>query len=303
LPEHTLSGKALAYTMGADYLEQDIVATRDDELVVLHDIHLDRVTDVAKRFADRHRNDGRYYVRDFTLEEIRSLRVNDRCNADGSAVYPGRYEPDGEIFRVHTFAEELAFIDELRESFEQPVGIYPEIKRPAWHKKEGFDISTVFLATLGQYGYASYSDPVYVQCFDATELVRIRRDLDCEMKLIQLIGENAWGESTTNYDALRSNRGLQRLAKTVDGIGPWVNRLYRVRKRVGRIQDSGLVSRAHAAGLAVHPYTFRQDDLPPGFKSFRELLEFVFDKLCVDGVFTDFPDLVKDHLDLKSCGG
>lgn len=303
LPEHTLSGKALAYTMGADYLEQDIVATRDDELVVLHDIHLDRVTDVAERFADRHRNDGRYYVRDFTLEEIRSLRVNDRCNADGSAVYPGRYEPDGEVFRVHTFAEELAFIDELRESFEQPVGIYPEIKRPAWHKKEGIDISTVFLATLGQYGYASYSDPVYVQCFDATELVRIRRDLDCEMKLVQLIGENAWGESTTNYDELRSNRGLQRLAKTVDGIGPWVNRLYRVRKRVGRIQDSGLVSRAHAAGLAVHPYTFRQDDLPPEFKSFRELLEFVFDKLCVDGVFTDFPDLVKDHLDLKSCGG
>ena len=289
--------------MGADYLEQDIVATRDDKLVVLHDIHLDRVTDVAERFANRHRDDGRYYVRDFTLEEIRSLSVNDRCNADGSAVYPRRYKPDGEIFRVHTFAEELAFIDELKESFGRPVGIYPEIKRPAWHKKEGVDITTVFLTILGQYGYSSHSDPVYVQCFDAAELLRIRRDLDCEMKLVQLIGENAWGESTTNYNELRSTRGLQRLAKTVDGIGPWVNRLYRVRDRDARIQDTGLVSRAHAAGLAVHPFTFRQDDLPPGFESFQELLMFVFGKLCVDGLFTDFPDLVRDHLDSKSCDG
>ncbi len=301
LPEHTLPGKALAYTMGADYLEQDIVATRDDELVVLHDIHLDRVTNVAERFAGRHRDDGRYYVRDFSLQEIRSLRVNDRSNADGSPVYPGRFQADGEIYRVHTFAEELAFIADLKESGGRPVGIYPEIKRPAWHKKEGIDISTDFLTTLGQYEYTSYNDPVYIQCFDAAELLRIRKDLDCDMKLIQLIGENSWGESTTNYDELRSTRGLQRLARTVDGIGPWVNRLYRVRHRDGRIQDSGLVSRAHAAGMAVHPYTFRQDDLPPGFESFRELLRFVVDELSVDGLFTDFPDLVKTYLGAKSC--
>ncbi len=287
--------------MGADYLEQDVVATRDDKLVVLHDIHLDRVTDVAERFAGRHRDDGRYYVRDFSLDEIRSLSVNDRTNADGSPVYPGRYEADGEIFRVHTFAEELAFISELQESVGRPVGIYSEIKRPAWHRQEGFDISTDFLATLGQFNYDSYNDSVYIQCFDAAELVRIRRDHDCEMKLIQLIGENAWGESTTNYDELRSNRGLQRLAKTVDGIGPWVNRLYRVRDRDGQIRDSGLVSRAHAAGLAVHPFTLRQDDLPPGFDSFRELLSFVFDKLNVDGVFTDFPDVVNEHLGTSIC--
>ena len=91
--------------------------------------------------------------------------------------------------------------------------------------------------------------------------------------------------------------------RTVDGIGPWVNRLYRVRHRDGRIQESGLVSRAHAAGLAVHPYTFRQDDLPPGFESFRELLKFVIDELSVDGLFTDFPDLVKTHLGASAADG
>ena len=282
--------------MGADYLEQDVVATRDDELVVLHDIHLDRVTDVAARFANRHRDDGRYYVRDFTLQEIQTLHVHERRNADGSFVYPGRHQPDGDVFRVHTFAEELAFINDLKESVGRPVGIYPEIKRPAWHRNEGIDISTDFLATLDQYEYSAYGDPVYVQCFDASELVRIRQELGCEMKLVQLIGENAWSVSTTNFDQLRSTRGLQRLAKTVDGIGPWINRLYSVRNSDGQIQDSGLVSRAHDAGLAVHPYTFREDDLPPGFGSFRELLTFAVADLSVDGLFTDFPDLVKAHL-------
>ena len=82
LPEHTFPAKALAYSMGADYLEQDVVATSDDELVVLHDIHLDRVTNVHTLFPERHRPDGRYYVRDFALDEIRQLLVHERCNAD-----------------------------------------------------------------------------------------------------------------------------------------------------------------------------------------------------------------------------
>ena len=83
LPEHTLAAKAMAYAMHADYLEQDVVATRDDELVVLHDIHLDRVTDVADRFPGRARSDGRYYVRDFDLVEVYELRVTERLNDAG----------------------------------------------------------------------------------------------------------------------------------------------------------------------------------------------------------------------------
>jgi len=294
LPEHTLPAKALAYTMGADYLEQDVVATRDDELIVLHDIHLDRVTDVATRFAGRARPDGRYYVRDFTLDEIKQLIVHERTNADGTLVYPGRCEPADEVFHVHTFAEELTFIAELQANEGRPIGIYPEIKRPAWHRDEGVDITPLFLSVLREFGYESHGDPVYVQCFDDQELVRLRDTHKCELKLIQLIGENEWSEAATDFDRLRSTDGLKQLAKRVDGIGPWINRLYR-QCSDGRIEDSGLVARAHDEGLAVHPFTFRIDDLPPGFGSFAELMLFAVDELFIDGLFTDFPDLAKAH--------
>lgn len=296
LPEHTLAAKALAYAMGADYLEQDVVATRDDELVVLHDIHLDRVTDVAERYPGRARDDGRYYVRDFDLAEIRTLAVHERRNADGTPVYPGRFDSGDERFRVVTFSEEIEFAHLLERAHGRPVGIYPEIKRPAWHRDEGIDVTPAFLAILEEHGYRNHSDPVYVQCFDAGELRRIRHDLGCSLKLVQLIGENSWGEAATDYDALRGKRGLERLAKTVDGIGPWVNRLYRLRGRDGHLSSSGLVERAHEAGLAVHPYTFRSDDLPEGFANIDALLSFCIRELSIDGLFTDFPDHVARFL-------
>lgn len=295
-PEHTLPAKALAYAMQADYLEQDVVATRDDALVVLHDIYLDRVTNVAACFPGRARADGRYYVRDFYLPEIKTLSVHERATADGTPVYPKRYKSGGEVLRVQTFAEELQFVEALMASNGRSVGIYPEIKRPAWHREQGIDITPLFLDVLRDFGYCQHSDPVYVQCFDPSELRRIRHDLGCALKLIQLIGENSWGESQANYGELRSQRGLNRLAGTVDGIGPWINRLYRLRSRDGRLSSTGLVRRAHDAGLAVHPYTFRSDDLPQGFGTFEALLAFCTKELAIDGLFTDFPDQVSKFL-------
>lgn len=290
LPEHTLPAKALAYAMGADYLEQDVVATRDDALVVLHDIYLDRVTDVASRYPARSRSDGRYYVRDFDLAELRRLKVHERTDIEGSPVYPGRFSSSEETFRIQTFAEELEFVRSLQAAHGRTVGIYPEIKRPEWHRREGTDIAPEFLRVLADYGYREHSDPVYVQCFDAKELRRIRHDMDCRLKLVQLIGEDSWGESPTHFANLRTQRGLDRLARTVDGIGPWLQRAYRLRRGDGQIRATGLVQRAHKAGLAVHPYTFRADELPEGFGSFDELLACFVDNLAIDGLFTDFPD-------------
>jgi glycerophosphoryl diester phosphodiesterase len=295
LPEHTLPAKALAYAMGADYLEQDVVATRDDELVVLHDVHIDRVSNVADVFPDRARLDGRYYVRDFTLAELSTLSVWERMDADGRTVYQDRFPGRSGNFRIHTLAAEIELVQGLNASSNRRIGIYPEIKRPAWHREEGVDVATLMLEVLERYGYRNRDDPVYVQCFDADEIVRLRRKLGTDLRLIQLIGENDWAESDTDYEALRTAAGLRRIADVADGIGPWLEHIYRLDGATPR--SSGLVEAAHAAGLAVHPYTFRLDSLPPGFASFDALVRFVLGDLGADGLFTDFPDLVRRVVD------
>lgn len=289
LPEHTLAAKTLAHEMGADFLEQDLVASRDDQLVVLHDIHIDRVTDVARRFPGRERRNGRFYVRDFDLDELRTLQVWERMNADGSPVYPQRFPVMTGNYRVNTLSEEIELVQKLNAETGRQVGIYTEIKRPAWHRKEGVDIAPAMLDTLGEFGYEHRDDPVFVQCFDDAELRRIKNDLNCSLKLVQLIGRNSWREADTDYRRLVTVDGIAELAETVDAIGPSIAHLYK-RKR-GQPVSSGLAKLAHEAGLLVHPYTFRADDLPAGFASFEDLMRFFANEIRVDGLFTDFPDL------------
>ena len=132
LPEHTLPAKAMAYAQGADYLEQDLVMTKDDELIVPHDHYLDRVTDVAKRFPDRARKDGRYYAIDFTLAEIKSLKFTEGFEIEnGKKPYKNirvvfRWEKSD--FRIHTFQEELEFIQGLKPFHRKKYRDLPEIK-------------------------------------------------------------------------------------------------------------------------------------------------------------------------------
>jgi glycerophosphoryl diester phosphodiesterase len=292
LPEHTLEAKAFAYALGADYIEQDVVATRDDELVVLHDIHLDRVTNVAERFPDRKRKDGRYYARDFDLAEIKLLNVWERRKADGKTpVFPRRFPTGQGNFRVPTLQEEITLVQGLNHSTGRNIGIYPEIKSPAWHKTENVDLSALVLQVLHEYGYKNRADSVFLQCFDATEVRRIREDLGCELKMVQLIGENSWGESDTDYEPLKTAAGLARLAETVEGVGPWIGHLIRMADIDGHPVSTGFVSAAHAAGLQVHPYTFRADELAPGFESLQEMVRWFADELKIDGLFTDFTDI------------
>lgn len=292
LPEHTLEAKALAYAFGADYLEQDVVASRDDRLVVLHDIHVETVTDVAERYPDRLRDDGHFYARDFDLVELKTLNVHERRGQDGvQAVFPGRFPTAKGHFSIATLAEEIEMIQGLNQSSGREVGIYPEIKSPAWHRHEGVDISRLLLDTLSEYGYSSKEHAVFVQCFDASEVVRLRHELGCQLKLVQLIGENSWGESATDYEALKTTQGLQGIARVADAIGPWAQQLYAAAEIDGQPVSTGLVSKAHAAGLLVHPYTFRADALFPGFEAFAGMVEWFVTNLGVDGIFTDFPDL------------
>ena len=296
LPEHTLAAKTLAHEMGADYLEQDIVASRDDELIVLHDIFLDSVTNVAEQFPGRQRDDGRFYVRDFDLAELRELSVWERMKPDGSAVYPDRYPTRSGHFRMNTLAEEIELVQRLNEESGRQAGIYVEIKRPAWHKEQGVDISPALLQLISDQGYGERSDPVFVQCFDPAEVRRLRKELDCPWKLVQLIGENDWQEAEADYPGMLTPEGLAAVAETADSIGPWVRQLYEFTSIDGELVSSGVVEAAHSAGLTVHPYTFRVDDLPEGFTSFGDLVRFCATELNVDGLFTDFPDKTRELL-------
>ena len=295
LPEHTLEAKRLAFEMGADYVEQDLVATRDNELLVLHDIHLDRVSDVALKFPDRKRSDGRYYTRDFDLAEIKTLSAWERMNADGTAVYPGRYPAQRGNFQFNTLAEEIELVRELNREHGKNVGIYPEIKRPAWHKEQGIDLAPLLLDVLERYGYES-TDPVFVQCFDAAEVKRLRNELECPYPLVQLIGENAWNESPTDYAALRTEEGIHDVANYADAIGPHMSQLVTLTEVDGVPVVGDLGQYARDNDLQVHPYTFRADDLPAGFTNFDDLVTFFASNVGVDGLFTDFPDQVLEIL-------
>ena len=221
LPEHTLAAKAMAYAQAADYIEQDLVMTKDDELLVLHDIHLDRVTDVAAVYPGRQRSDGRFYAIDFTLAEIRALRVLARFKIEdgvASPVFPDRYPLGAALFRVPTFAEEIELIQGLNHATGSVVGIYPEIKNPAFHRSEGKDISAAVLKALKHYGYSDMDDKVFLQCFDAEETQRIHDDLlpamAMKLPLVQLLG------SEEEYGWMLSADGMQKVATYASGIGP-----------------------------------------------------------------------------------
>jgi glycerophosphoryl diester phosphodiesterase len=291
LPEHTLEAKSLAHGMGADYVEQDVVLTQDDVPIVLHDVHLDTVTDVANKYPDRKRDDGRYYAIDFTLDEIKTLRVSERFNPKtGLAVYPHRFPVRTSRFEVPTLAEEIELIQGLNRSTGREAGLYPEIKAPAWHRAQGKDISRIVLDVLNRYGYDNHDDRIFVQCFDAAETRRLRDEFGTKLPLIQLIGENSWKESTTDYDRLRTEAGLREIAGYADGIGPSLKHILTGFDAEGRPVLTDLVTLAHGQQLAVHPYTFRTDELPRGIADFDALLGLFVDGAGIDGLFTDFPD-------------
>lgn len=298
LPEHTLAAKALAYGQGADYIEQDLVMTADDELIVLHDHHLETVSNVRSVYPQRARNDGRFYVIDFTLAELRALEIYERFDEyDGvrTPVYADRFPLHRSSFRINTFAEEIELIQGLNQSTGRNVGIYPEIKSPAFHRSEGKDISVAVLQVLKDYGYTSASDAVFLQCFDALEVLRIHDTLmpqhQMDIALFQLIG------SAAEFDPLLSDDGLAKIATYVDGIGPSMTRIVAPNSTRSDLQISDLVERAHKHGLLVHPYTFRRDQLPSYVDNYDELLDIFLDEADVDGVFTDFPDITREYLD------
>ena len=298
LPEHTLEAKAMAYAQGSHFIEQDLVMSKDDHVIVLHDHHLDTVTNVSDVFPDRARADGQYYVVDFTLAELRTLAVSERFKlTDGAkaAVFEQRFPLEKSSFRIATLAEEIELIQGLNKSTGRSVGIYPEIKSPAFHRGEGKDISVAVLKVLKTYGYDEQQDRVFLQCFDDNELQRIRGELFAAMNitvpLVQLLGAGP------EFRAALTPAGMEMVASYADGIGPAMQLIVESGSVAGKLKISNLVELAHDQGLVVHPYTFRRDRLPAYADDYDDLLKIFLDDIGVDGVFTDFPDLTVEYIE------
>ena len=273
LPEHTLPAYALAHGMGADFIEPDLVLTRDRHLICLHDIYLQETTNVERLFPDRARDDGRWYAADFTLDEIRRLQADERLD--------GRFPKGASRFAVPAFTEMIELVQGLNERTGRAVGIYPEIKAPAWHRAEGLPIEEALLEVLGRYGYLEDDAPVFLQSFEEESLRRLRA-LGSGLRQVFLMAE------VDQYLPFLSAGGMAGITEFATGIGPAKTMLER---------QPELIGWAHDAGLLVHPYTFRADQVPDRDDSHEaELRRYLFD-LGVDGVFTDFADRARAVLD------
>ncbi len=299
LPEHTLEAKAMAYALGPDYIEQDVVMSKDDVLVILHDHTLETTTDVAQKFPGRHRADGHYYAIDFTLDELKSLIVTERFDPKtGKAVFEGRFPvKTGIDFRIPTLREEFELIKGLNKSTGNTVGVYVEVKEPAFHEKSGKDIMGATIKMMEEYGYNSMSAKSILQIFDY-EAVKNARAKGWKGELCMLVDMD--GQMLKNdkerHKWLLTPEGIADVAKYATIYAPWFSHMA-VPSADGKsyvINDVAKNARKH--GMKVHTWTHRTDKPLAGFKDSEAVLNCAFKELKVDGIFSDFCGQVVDYL-------
>ena len=335
LPDHTLEGYKKAIAMGADFIEPDLVATQDGVLVARHEPNITGTTDVSQRaeFAQRKTKkmvDGveeeGWFASDFTLAELKTLRAIQPL-ADRDPQFNGQ-------FQIPTFVEVLDLAKAEGAKAGRTVGVYPETKHPTYHAALGLPLEDRLLATLAQYGYTTKASPVIVQSFEVANLKYLRSKTQVRLvQLVDGNDLNADGsiDLTAPYDkpydfavasdartfaSLLTPAGLQQVKTYADGIGPW--KPYLIPSKLvdnnkdgkpddlngdGKIDErdrvmmapTDVVKNAHAAGLFVHPYTFRSEAkrLASDFKGDPKAEYKLFYQLGVDGVFSDFPDQAK----------
>ena len=266
--------------MGADFIEPDLVSTKDGVLIARHENELSGTTDVAERFPDRKRTrviDGQsvsgWFSEDFTLAEIKTLRARERLPFRSHAY-------DGQ-FQIPTFDEVLALAQERGAARGRPVGVYPETKHPAYFRSIQLPLEEPLVESLRTRGWNSREAPVFIQSFEQGNLRDLRKKTD--VRLVQLV-------STA---AMVDGNGLKNIAEYADGLGPEKRLVVPVDRDGSLGTPTDLVARAHAAGLLVHVWTVRIDKefLPAGYGGKPEAEFEQLRSLAVDGVFTDFPDV------------
>lgn len=304
-PEHTLAAYALAARMGADFIEPDLVSTRDGVLVARHENEISGTTDISDRpeFAARKTTkviDGEtltgWFTEDFSLAELRTLRAKERIPAlrQRNTIYDGRY-------RIPTFQEIINLSEDLTEELDRPVGIYPETKHPSFFRSIGLPLERPLVRVLRDNDLDEEDSAVFVQSFEVGNLKLLDRRIDAP--LVQLYGSKTSSpadDASRTYAEMATTAGLEKVADYADGVGP--SKDYIVpRDATGKsLAPTTFINDAHSVGLLVHPYTFRNEnaflplELRRGAVPFEwgsALAEYdQFFALGVDGVFSDYPD-------------
>ncbi|MFA7648508.1 MAG: glycerophosphodiester phosphodiesterase [Phenylobacterium sp.] len=301
LPEHTLSAYLLAIRQGADFIEPDLVPTRDGVLVARHENEISATTDVASKrnFASRKKTktiDGRqvegWFVEDFTLAELKTLRARERL----PKIRPANAKYDGNE-AIPTFHQivELARGESAKAG--RTIGIYPEMKHPAYFRGVGLAIEPRLAAALKIQGLESRSSPVIVQSFEPDSLQRFRRLSPVRrVQLIAADGGPADGKGARYADMLTPG-GLKAIKAYADGIGVELPLVLNLAETA--MPGTPLVGLAHATGLQVHAWTVRAENhflpealrrgtAPEAYGDVHALLRALYAS-GVDGVFTDFP--------------
>lgn len=309
-PEHTLAAYERGIDQGADYIEPDLVVTKDGILVARHENEISGTTDVASReeFASRQRSktiDGvlvtGWFAEDFTLAELRTLRARERL----PGVRPQNVRYDG-LWQVPTLEEVVRLVRAKEAETGRRIGIYPELKHPHFLlQTEGIDTVDLLLLELKRLGVTP-DDPVYIQSFEIAPLKRLKQRGG--FRLVQLVSTEGGpaDEPTLTYAEMLSPSGLEAMAAYADAVGADMRLVIG-----GDGKPTALVANARAAGLDVHAWTLRKENafLPPslhgpGGEGARGCIEGLYVLLAgagVTGVFTDDPAIAIAARDGKRC--
>ncbi|KAI3929849.1 hypothetical protein MKW98_004003 [Papaver atlanticum] len=311
IPEETAAAYMRAIEEGTDFIETDILSSKDGHLICFHDVTLDATTDIAdrKEFADRKRtyeveyaNMTGFFTVDFTLKELKSLRVKQR--------YEFRDQQYNGKFSIITFEEFISIaLDAPR-----VVGIYPEIKDPVFINKhvkwsDGKKFEDKFVNTLKKYGYSgSYlskdwmKQPAFIQSFAPTSLTYIANMTDLP-KIFLIDDVNIRTQDTNqSYEEITSDSYLDFIKKYVVGIGPWKDTIVPVDHNY-LLTPTDLVAKAHSHDLQVHPYTYRNENQFLHFDFHQDPYaeyDYWINKIKVDGLFTDFTGSLHNYQELSS---